>query len=213
MRMLIYCASLVLIAGTVFLLLSIIHVEKNLTEKNLQELAISAPESSAVFSTVTVRVALRAKIRSAIAIVRIEGNRLWSGTDTVIMLQGRRSFDLQCSFADTGVKGVECIVVLSNRVYKTALGKIVVTLPLKPFLQATAADSLIMITPGVKDTVNYVWEFDNGLIVYASCPRVGFPHLERGLYSGNLYVECARNRSPVIRFNFDNVAASFYNRN
>ena len=212
MRMLIYCASLVLIAGTVFLLLSIIHVEKTINEKNLQELAICAPESSAVFSTVTVRVLLRAKIRSAIAIVRIEGNMLWSTADTVIILKGRRSFDLQCSFADTGVKDVECVVVVSNRAYKTALGKIVVTLPLKPFLQA-AADSLLMITPGVKDTVNYVWEFDNGLIVYASCPRVGFPYLERGSYSGKLYVECARNRSPVIRFNFDNGAASFYNRN
>lgn len=212
MRMLVYCTSLSLIAGTTFVLLSMMHVERTFTSGNQHELLVTAPESSDVFSTVPVSVHLGAKIKSGIAIIRIDGNRLWNTADTVVLLKRKDHFQITCSFEDTGVKNIECLIVDSKNKLRIVKTQIVVTSPLKPHLRGIGTDSLVMITPGVKDSVNYVWEFDNGLIVCANTPCVDLPDLESGTYSGKLYVECARYRSPEVKFNFDIGNAGFNDR-
>jgi hypothetical protein len=212
MRMLVYCTSFFLIAGTAFLLMSIAHIEHTFTESNPYELIISAPESSDVFSSVPISVLLGAKIKSGIAIIRTDGNRLWNTEDTVVFLKRTDCFQFICSFKDSGVKNVECLIVDSKGKLISSKAQIVVTFPLKPFLRAVGTDSLMMITPGVKDSVNYVWEFDNGLLVCANNSSVDLPPLECGTYSGKLYVECARNRSPEVKFNFDIDSTGLKNR-
>lgn len=212
MRILVYCTSLMFIAGTTFVLMSIAHVRHTFTENNFRELVVSAPESSDVFSTVPICVQFGAKIKSGIAIIRTDENRLWNSTDTVILLNGKDRFEFSCSFKDTGVKNIEFLVVNSDRKLRVFKAHVTVTLPLRPTLRAIGTDSLVMITPGVKDSVNYVWEFDNGLLVCTDNPSVTLPHLECGTYSGKLYVECARNRSPEVKFNFDVGVTTLNNR-
>jgi hypothetical protein len=201
-----------LIAGTIFLLMSIAHVQHTFTENNFHELIVSAPESSDVFSTVPISVQFGAKIKSGIVIIRTDGNRLWNTNDTVISLKAKERFEFTCSFGDTGVKKVECLVVNSKGKLRVSKTQVTVTLPLRAALRAIGTDSLVMITPGVKDSVNYVWEFDNGLIVSTNNPSATLPRLECGTYSGKLYVECAQNRSPEVKFNFDVGVTGLNNR-
>jgi hypothetical protein len=189
--------------------MSIAHVEHTFSQTNPYKLIISAPESSDVFSTVPVSISLGAKMKSGIAIIRTDGNRLWNTADTVVLLRHKDHFQFICSFGDTGVKKVECIFVNSKGKLVVSKTQIAVTLPLKPCLRTIGTDSLLMITPGVRDSVNYVWEFDNGLIVCSNKPSTYLPRLECGTYSGRLYVECAQNRSPDVVFNFEVGVAGF----
>lgn len=209
MHAVVYCTSLMLIVITVFAYLSIRQVEHTNNLHNANSFLITLPESTSVFSTIPITFQSTKRVNRGAVIFHVNGNRLWSNGDSIFLLQNvKKNLVVNCSFADTGIKKVECLIVLQNGICKTLSRDVVVHLPLQSQL-IIDKDSLIMITPAVKDSVNYVWEFENGLIVCANNPRAGLPILDNNYYSGKLYVECAASRSPEVNFNFTNRVISY----
>lgn len=202
MRSLIYSASLVLIAVTTYLLLSFDYIRDSTHKVNLEDIFFDAPDSTPIFSTIQIGIHLPSQIKSGFALVHIDDNRLWNSKDSVFFLNSSiSSIFVNCSFADTGNKNIECYIVLPDVCTKVKQC-VNVNLALKPSLHRKDADCFMMTTPAVKDTVNYVWEFENGLIICANRSDIVLPALDKGNYSGKLYVECRNYRSPEVNFDF-----------
>ncbi len=211
MHAVVYGTSFMLIVITAFTFMSINRVEHTNDLQNISDYSITLPESTSVFSTIPITFQSTERVRYGAAIIRVNGNRLWPNADSIFLLQNvKRNLVVNCSFSDTGIKKVECLIVLQNSISKTISRDVVVYLPLQPQL-AIDNDSLVMITPAVKDTVNYIWEFENGLIVCANNSRTRLPILDNKYYAGKLYVECAASRSPEVKFDFTKRVIS-YNR-
>ncbi len=209
MRSLIYSASLVLIAVTTYLLLSFDYIRDNTNKVNLEEIFFEAPDSTSIFSTIQIGIHLPSRIKSGFALVHIDDNRLWNSKDSVFFISNSNGpIFVNCSFADTGKKNIECYIILPDICTKVKQC-VNVKLALKPSLQRKNANSFIMITPAVKDTVNYVWEFENGLIVYANKSDIILPSMGKGNYSGKLYVVCRNYKSPEVKFDFSDDLLNF----
>jgi hypothetical protein len=205
MRIIMYGASLMLIAVTTFLFLSFEIIEQGDMSYSFDEFSLSVPESVAVFSTVAVQLKTPTRnLRSGVVLLKICDNRLWNRSDTVLSLKkisGTLIFN--CSFTDTGFKNLECFIISPNNQCRNISQRLVVYSPLKAVIQRLGKDSLILSTPAVNDSVNYVWEFDNGLILYNCAPYITLAKQGCMYHSGKLYVESAQYKSPEVKFHLD----------
>lgn len=210
MRIFVHCAALFLLCCTSYFSLSIRHLEYGDTVKSLADFCLLTPDSIPVFSTVPFQLITEGKQKKGIVLLNVKSNRLWSGADSILEVSNLSdSAYFDCSFTDTGKKTVECIYVSPSGTMQKITRDFNVYLPLHPEIITVGQDSLVLSTPSVSDSVQYIWEFDNGITVCNSNSRVVLPLSEKYTYSGKLYVKCQEKQSPGVRFTFNDFNALF----
>jgi hypothetical protein len=158
-------------------------------------------DSVEAFATFPVTVNLSNAKHVKTVTLRVDGNRLWTKPDSSIVNCGKKVI-LPVSFNDTGFKQIHCSVKLDSGDSLVTEKYLHVFLPLLAELNFKGSDSLVFSTTPVKDSVIYVWQFEEGPLVYSEKPQVVFPISELKSASGTLFVTDNRTQSAVVPFSF-----------
>jgi len=168
---------------------------------SVQMTCATVSDSIEAFATFPVTVNLSNAKHVKTVTLRVDGNRLWTKPDSSIVKCVKKII-LPVSFNDTGLKEIHCCVKLDSGDSLITEKYLYVFLPLLAELNFKGSDSLVFSTTPVKDSVTYVWQFEEGPLVYSEKPQVVFSVNELKSASGTLFVTDNRTQSAVIPFSF-----------
>lgn len=194
-----------MILFTTFAVLFVVFTDNNSQVDNkpsqIQLTCATVTDSVEAYCTFPVTISLSDKKHVKALDLRIEGNRLWTRPDSSFA-QFESKIILPVSFNDTGIKQIRCCGRLDSGDSVIIEKNIYVYLPLFPALNFKGADSIVFSTTPVKDSVVYVWQFEDGPFVYSEKPQIVFSLNELKSASGTLYVTDNHTQSAVKQFSF-----------